>query len=426
MTARPALTVEGGSALTGTAEVPGDKSISHRALLIAALADAPSRVQNLSPGEDLKATIRLIESMGSRVGEDRDGWTVVPGPVPIDEPRSVNCGNSGTTMRLGAGVLAHSARECTLWGDDSLSARPMDRVLEPLIRMGARASSAAGKPPIVIQGGALRGIEFSPPVASAQVKGAVVFAALGAEGETVVRERVPTRAHTEEMLAGAGADVAVSDGKIRVRRSAPGPIDLRVPGDPSAAAFWVAAASVVPGSRVRVQRVYGGTGRTAFLDVLTRMGAQLRIEEREANLLDIEVEFSELRGTAISDPEEIAAAIDELPAMAVAAAFARGTTTIKGAQELRVKESDRLSAIAAGLTAMGALVEETPDGLTIEGAGPRGLRGAAVDSRGDHRIAMALAMAGCGAEGTTTVEGWEAVAVSDPAFEEQLHRLRSG
>ena len=420
------LTVEGGASLNGTAAVPGDKSISHRALLIAALADAPSRVRNLSPGEDVKATTRFVEALGSEVVGEAGGCRIVPGARRNGAARAVDCGNSGTTMRLGSGVLAREAHTSLLWGDASLSTRPMARVLDPLTSMGAQAWSVQGHPPLVIQGGDLRGIDFTPPVASAQVKGAVLFAALGAQGDTVVREAVGTRAHTEEMLAAAGADVLVSAGSVRVRPSRPGPIDLRVPGDPSAAAFWLVAASVLPGSAARVEGIYRGPGRGGFLEILLRMGARLRVDERAPGLVDIEAEFAELRGTTIDDPTEIAASIDELPALAVAAAFARGATRIGGAQELRHKESDRLSALFAGLSAMGVDVEETPDGLVIEGAGPRGLRGATVDGRGDHRIAMALAVAGCGAQGSTTVQGWDAVAVSDPAFEEQLQRLRAG
>ena len=419
-----AFAVEGGHPLRGDAEVPGDKSISHRALLIAALAEAPSRVENLSPGEDVKATIRLVEALGCRAVRQDGGWAVVPGARRGGPARSIDCGNSGTTMRLGAGLLAQAGRTSLLCGDASLSSRPMRRVLDPLARMGTRAWSVDGHAPIVIEAGTLRGIDFTPPVASAQVKGAVLFAALGAQGETVVREAVATRAHTEEMLAAAGADVSASDGVVRIGPSVPKAIDLRVPGDPSAAAFWMVAASVVPGSSVGVRGIYRGPGRAGFLDVLTRMGADLRVEDRGRNLVDVEVEAGELRATTIDDPTEVAGAIDELPALAVAAAFATGVTTIAGAQELRLKESDRLGALAEGLTAMGAAVEETADGLVIEGSGPRGLQGARVHARGDHRIAMAFAIAGCGASGTTTVDGWESVSVSDPGFEDQLRRLR--
>ena len=425
MTARAkSFRIDGGAALKGTARVPGDKSISHRAVLIAALADAPSLIRNLSPGEDVKATVRLIEALGCEVTGGAQGWTIVPKARRDGAAVSINCGNSGTTMRLGSGFLARSPRTSMLWGDASLSSRPMARVLDPLASMGAIAWSVDGHPPIVIQGGRLQGIDFTSPVASAQVKGAVLFAALGAEGETTLREPVATRAHTEEMLSAAGADVSVSGQTIRVRPSAPGALDLRVPGDPSAAAFWMVAALITPGSTARIEGIYRGPGREGVLDILGRMGAELRVEETGPNLVDIAVESAELRGTTISDPGEIAGAIDELPAVAVAAAFATGTTTIAGAQELRLKESDRVSALVAALGRMGATAEETPDGLVIEGAGPRGLRGATVDARGDHRIAMALAVAGCAATGTTTVESWDSVAVSDPAFEEQLRKMR--
>jgi len=417
--------IEGGTSLRGTASVPGDKSISHRALLIAALAEQRSRFRNLSHGEDVRSTRGLIEKLGARVTEDETEVIVDPGHSPGGEARSINCGNSGTTMRLGAGVLTRAGGVSTLWGDASLSARPMARVLEPLCSMGASARSTDGHAPIVIEGGDLHGIDFTAPVASAQVKGAVLFAALGAEGATTVREVVATRAHTEEMLLQAGADVTIAEGYVLIRPSSLGPLDLDIPGDPSAAAFWVVAASIVPGSQVRIERLYRGPGRGGFIDILLRMGADLSITERGPNLVDIEARSAELRGTEVCDPGEIAATVDELPAIAVAAAFAAGTTVIRGAGELRVKESDRLSAIHDGLTALGAEVEQTADGLVIEGAGPAGLAGGNVDAGGDHRIAMAMAVAGLAARHTTEIAGWDSVRISDPGFERQIGRLRA-
>lgn len=419
------MDIEGGTPLRGTVQLPGDKSISHRALLIAALAKQRSHIRNISPGEDVTATRRFIEALGSEVDGDPRETVVIPGLPHGGEALSIDCGNSGTTMRLGAGILARTGRTTMLCGDASLSARPMARVLEPLCSMGAQAWSVDGHPPIVLQPARLHGIDFAPPVASAQVKGAVLLAALGAEGETVIRERVPTRAHTEEMLRVAGIDVAIEAGRVRLRPGTPEALDLTVPGDPSAAAFWVVAASVVPGSRLRVEGMYRGPGRGGFLDVLARMGADVKVTEQGPNLIDVEVGSADLKGTDVSDAAEIAAAVDEVPAIAVAAACATGTTVIAGAQELRLKESDRLTALRDGLGAMGVGVEETPDGLVIEGVGPEGLVGARVDSRRDHRIAMAMAVAGLAARGATRIEGWDSVAVSDPSFEAQLAKLRA-
>ena len=419
------IAVEGGAPLRGVVRLPGDKSISHRALLIAALAANPSRLRNLSPGQDVGATRRLVEAFGAQLSSDGIEVKVEPRLRDGGRARSIDCGNSGTTMRLGAGFVAKASRTTMFFGDASLSSRPMARVLEPLCSMGASAWSIDGHAPIVVQGGALRGIDFTPSVASAQVKGAVILAALGAEGQTTVREPVQTRAHTEEMLRDAGADVTIAHGSIRIGPSSPHSLDLVIPGDPSAAAFWAVAASITPGSELRIEGLYRGPGRGGFLDVLARMGADVDIVERGPNLVDLEVRATELEATDVGDAAEIASAVDELPALAVAAAFARGTTVIKGAQELRVKESDRLAALRNGLAALGATVEEASDGLLIEGVGPRGLTGGSVDAAGDHRIAMAMAVAGCAARGETRIDGWNSVQISDPGFEEQLLRLRA-
>ena len=419
------IVVEGGRPLSGVARVPGDKSISHRAFLIAARAGERSRLRNLSPGRDVAATRRLIEELGARVSDDGSEVVVEPDISHGGQAHIVDCGNSGTTMRLGAGFVAGASRTSLLYGDASLSKRPMGRVLDPLCSMGASAWSLDGHAPIVIQGGELRGVELTPTAASAQVKGAVLLAALRADGETTVRELIPTRAHTEEMLRDAGADVEIGNGYVRVRRSRPKAVDMEIPGDPSAAAFWVVAASVTEGSQLRIEGVYRGPGRTGYLDVLARMGADIEVIETGPNRVDLAIRAGELRATDVVDPAEIASSIDELPAIAVAAAFARGTTVIKGAQELRLKESDRLRALRDGLVALGTKVDETPDGLLIEGRGPRGLVGGAVDASGDHRIAMAFAVAGCGARGATRITGWDSVAISDPGFEEQLAGVRA-
>lgn len=413
--------VEGGHPLRGRLRVPGDKSISHRALLLGALAEGTSVVRGLSAGDDVGRTAAAVQALGAGVEGDK----VTGGRSRLHAPdRPLDAGNSGTTMRLLAGLCAPFPWRTVLVGDESVSRRPMDRVAQPLRRMGAVVDGADGGrlPPLVVEGGRLRGIDYELPVASAQVKGAVLLAGLGAEGETVVREPVRTRAHTEEMLAACGADVEVKgDGLVvRVRASDLTPFELEVPGDPSQAAFWVVAGCVVPGSDVVVEGVYVGPARSGFLDVLRRMGADVEVVARDSTTADLRARSSALRGTKVA-AEEVPGLVDEVPALAVAAAVADGTTTFSGAGELRLKETDRIAALATELARLGARVEAFPDGLAVTG-GAR-LRGGPVSSHGDHRMAMALAVAGLAAESTTTVEGWEAVATSYPSFEADLRLL---
>jgi 3-phosphoshikimate 1-carboxyvinyltransferase len=416
------LRVTGGRPLRGRVRVPGDKSISHRALLLAALADGTSTVRGLSDGEDVARTRAAIERIGAAVDGDR----ISGGPERLHEPDGViDAGNSGTTLRLLAGVAAGFDWLTVLTGDASLRGRPMGRVADPLRQMGASVDGRDGGrlPPLVVRGGGLKGIDYELPVASAQVKGAVLLAGLSAEGETVVRERVRTRTHTEDLLARAGADVLVEDGGLtsRVRASRPlRPFTLNVPGDPSQAAFWVVAACLVPGSDVVVDDVYVGPARAAFLDVLRRMGADVDVvaDGREVRARA----GGRLHGTEIGG-DEIPSLVDEIPVLAVAAACAEGTTVVRDAGELRVKESDRIAALATQLASLGAGVEARPDGLVIRGR-PGGLRGGHVHSGGDHRMAMALAVAALASpDGETVVDGWEAVATSYPAFERDLAAL---
>ncbi|MBA3655680.1 MAG: 3-phosphoshikimate 1-carboxyvinyltransferase, partial [Actinobacteria bacterium] len=375
--------VQGGGPVRGTFRVPGDKSISHRALLLAAQAHGTSRIRGLSNGEDVRRTAAIVQAMGAVI----EGEQITGGA--LHEPDHVlDVGNSGTTIRLLAGYCAALPWLTVLQGDASIAARPMDRVAEPLRSMGARIDGRAdGRlTPLVIRGGGLHGIEYSPPMASAQVKSALLLAGLGADGETVVRERVATRAHTEEMLAMAGADVRVDDGgrTIRVRRSRLQPFELRVPGDPSQAAFWAVAGLVVAGSDLAVENIYAGPARTGFVDVLRRMGGAVELEPtgvatHEARLRS---RASTLQGTTI-DGNEIPS-LDEVPVLAVAAALAAGETVIHNAAELRVKESDRIKTVTEGLSRMGADIEATSDGMVIRG--PARLVGATVDSYGDHRV----------------------------------------
>lgn len=406
--------------LRGRVRVPGDKSISHRALLLAALAEGTSVVHGLSTGDDVARTRSAVLALGATV----EGERIIGGRSTLHEPGDVvDVANSGTTMRLLAGVCATVPGLTVLTGDASIRRRPMDRVVSPLRRMGAVIDGRDGGrlPPLAVRGGELKGIEYDLPVASAQVKAAVLLAGLAAEGETVVHERARTRTHTEEMLAACGADITVEDGGLttRVRPSALRPFDLTVPGDPSQAAFWLVAACLVPGSDVIVDGVYTGPARVGFVDVLERMGAFV---DRSPGHLRVTY-GGPLRATQITG-DEVPGLIDEIPVLAVAAAGAEGTTEIRGAAELRVKESDRIATVAEQLARMGAGIEPLPDGLTVHGR-PGGLRPATVASRGDHRLAMALAVAGLAATppGETVIEGWDAVATSYPRFAADLGEL---
>ena len=411
------LAVTGGRPLRGRITVPGDKSISHRALILAALAEGTSAVRGLSDGDDVARTRAAVEAMGVTV----DGDKVTGGRSRLHEPTDVlDMGNSGTGVRLLAGLCAGLPWLTVLTGDESVRRRPMSRVAEPLRAMGATVDGRddGQLPPLTVRGGSLRGLDYDLPVASAQVKSAVLLAGLSATGETVVRQPVVTRAHTEEMLTACGADVQVSaDGLVvRLRPSRLQPFELDVPGDPSQAAFWIVAACIVPGSDIVVEDVYTGPARAGFLDVLRRMGADIAVEEG-----GIRARYSpELRGTDVQGAE-VADVIDEIPVLAMAAAVAVGQTRFADAGELRVKESDRIAGIADALSALGAGVETADDGLAVQG--PARLHGGRADSHGDHRIAMALAVAGLAAEGTTTVDGWEAVATSYPGFETDMERL---
>ncbi len=418
------LAVAGPVPVRGRVRVPGDKSISHRALLLAALADGTSTVTGLSSGEDVAHTRDAIAALGAEVVVGADGAVRVTGGTLRAPEAVVDVGNSGTGLRLLMGVCAALDGATRFDGDDSIRRRPMDRVAVPLRRMGATIEGTGDRctAPLTVHGGAVTAIDYELPVASAQVKGAVLLAGLAADGETVVRERLETRAHTEELLAAFGADVRVERGgdatsSVHLR---PGPLtaaDVAVPGDPSQAAFWVVAACLVPGSDVTVEGVYVGPARNGFLDVLARMGADLEVDEATG---DVRARYAELRGTEVA-PEEIPGLVDEVPILAVAAAVAEGPTRFLGAGELRVKESDRLATVASELGALGARVEALPDELVVAGGGR--LQPGRVTSHGDHRIAMAGAIAALAAEGETEVEGWEVVATSYPGFEADLETL---
>ena len=424
------MRIEGGSPLRGSVRPPGDKSISHRALILSALAEGESQIFGLSDGEDVARTAGALSAMGADINLLADlgspeAEVRVIGRHLSEPAEPLYLGNSGTSMRLLAGVCAAHPMNAILDGDESLRSRPMERVAEPLSFMGATVKAASNAPqpltaPIAITGGNLSGIDYTLPVASAQVKGAVLLAGLKARGETVVREFLPSRAHTEEMLAECGADIEVIRGgefhqTTELRPSRLQPHVWRIPADPSQAAFWIVAALCTPDSEVVVENIYLGPGREGFVDVLLRMGGRVEFAPRDSSEASIKAQTSSLTATDIS-PDEVPRLIDEIPVLAIAAAHAEGVTRFHGVAELRTKESDRVIAICAMLQALGGQAEADGDTLAVQGTG--GLRPGQVDAAGDHRIAMSAAVAAmampAGAE--VAISGWEAVATSYPRF----------
>ena len=408
-------------------KVPADKSMSHRAAILAALTDGPCLIRNYLAGEDCLGTLRVLQQLGVRMEEQGTGnWLVHGVSGKFRKPEGdLDCGNSGTTMRLMSGLLAAQPFRSRLTGDASLSKRPMRRIMEPLGLMGAGLSTegADGRPPLVVEGTAgLRAIEYLLPVPSAQVKSAVLLAGLLAKGKTTVIQPVQTRDHTERMLEHFGVPVEKHGDRISVQGGVlPQTRDFDVPGDISSAAFWLVAAAAKPGCHLTIEGLGLNPTRIGILKVLERMGARIGVKEQKSGSGEpfgtVEVEGGELRGTTI-EGAEIPNVIDEIPVLAVAAALAKGTTVIKDAAELRVKESDRLAVVAHHLKAMGADVEELPDGMVIRGGHP--LHGAHLESHGDHRIAMAFAIAGLFATGETVITGTECVETSYPGFAGQL------
>ncbi|MDI6709500.1 MAG: 3-phosphoshikimate 1-carboxyvinyltransferase [Thermoanaerobacterales bacterium] len=410
--------------LRGTIEVPGDKSISHRSAILGALAKGDTTITNFLPGADCLATLACLRALGVAIeGPDRANRVTVHGhgPESLVEPEDVlNAVNSGTTFRLLAGVLAGSPFFSVLTGDASLRRRPMARIVRPLSEMGAAIHGRQNDrlPPLAIRGGRLQGIDHTLPVASAQVKSAILLAGLFAHGTTSVTEPAPSRDHTERMLAGFGADIQ-KEGLTTVIR--PGPSlsgrEIKVPGDISSAAFWLVAATLVPESDILIREVGINPTRDGIIKVLQRMGANLEVIPRDPAasepVADLHVTSARLRGVEIGG-DLIPSLIDEIPVLALAAALAKGRTVIRGAAELKVKESNRLATTAAELRRFGARVEERPDGLVIEGV-PQ-LHGAAARSHGDHRIAMTVLIAGLAARGTTTLDDAACIDVSFPGF----------
>ncbi len=416
--------------MRGALRVPGDKSISHRALLVGAVSEGETLVRGFGRSLDTESTLAAVRSLGAAVVEDEPDALRIAG-VGLDglrEPDApIDCGNAGTLARLLPGLLAgQSGRRFELTGDDSLRSRPMDRVAEPLSVMGALVETSDGRLPLTIEGRTLRGIEHEPPVASAQVKSCVLLAGLLAEGKTTVMEPVPTRDHTERMLRAAGARLARRGSRISVERAERlelGEVD--VPGDLSAAAPFIVAATLLPGSELIIQGVGVNPTRTGLLDALERMGARISVFNRRSQsgepVADLEITHAELVATEIV-ASEVPRMIDELPLFALAASMARGPSRVRGAAELRAKESDRIDTVATALRSIGARVAPTADGFTVRGV-PTRPRGGAVASAGDHRLAMLAAVAGLVSQGGVRIEGAEAAAVSFPGFYELLEPL---
>ena len=428
-------TVHGSARLDATVIPPGDKSISHRAALLNAISDGQARVANFCVGDDRTSMLGCLRGLGVEISESvEEGIETFTirgrGLDGLAEPSDyLYSGNSGTTMRLVSGLLAAQSFFSVITGDSSLRGRPMKRILTPLSMMGAQVMGRGGGSlaPLAFDGGDLHGIEYEMPVASAQLKSCILIAGLFAEGETSVIQPAESRDHTERMMASMGADVEQDGMKLTVRPpSRLASLDIQVPCDISGAAFWLVAGAAHPNARITVQGVGINPSRTGVLDVLREMGANIRMEnvQEKGNepSADLVVESSDLRGVEISG-DIIPRVIDELPVLAVAASQATGQTIIRDAAELRVKESDRISATAVGLNALGAKIRETEDGMMIEGGSK--LAGAEVESHGDHRIAMSMAVAGLIADGATTIGESEAADVSYPTFWGELDDART-
>lgn len=424
--------VKGSSILRGEITPPGDKSISHRVLILNSIARGRARIENLAPGDDVCATMSCLRALGVEITEE--GGTLIisgVGRAGFREPTDVlQAGNSATTMRLLAGLLAAQPFLSIVTGDESLRARPMGRLIHPLRLMGAeiwgRGSDSLA--PLAIKGNKLKGIDYHLPVASAQIKSAILIAALFARGNTTVVEPAPSRDHTEHILMTMGVKLQREGTRIKITPAAPSaPSDVRVPGDISAAACWLVAGAIHPNAQIKVMNTGINPTRSGIIDVLVQMGARLGVERvrRESGELvaDLAIESSDLVATQIGG-SLIPRLIDELPLIALAGSFARGTTTIVDAQELRVKESDRIATTVRELSRLGVDIEEMPDGMVIHGGG--GLAGGECASHHDHRLAMTLGIAALVARGETVINNAEVVAMSYPNFWQDLERLTSG
>jgi 3-phosphoshikimate 1-carboxyvinyltransferase len=420
------MKIEPAAALVGHIAVPGDKSISHRALMIGAVGEGETLIRHFGRSADTEATMSALRELGATVHEDDVDTIRVEGLGlrGLREPGGpIDCANSGTTLRLLAGLLAGQSGRFELTGDDSLRRRPADRIAQPLAEMGARVETADGRPPLFIEGGELHGIRYELPVASAQVKSCLLHAGLYASGRTTVIEPLPTRDHTEIMLAAAGAPVTRRPGRVSVgpaERLRLGEVD--VPGDFSAAAPFIVAATLLPGSELTIYDVGLNPRRMGLLDVLERMGARITVFHRHRSrgepVGDLEVRSAELVATIVH-AEEVPRMVDELPLFALAAAGARGESKVEGARELRVKETDRIETVTTSLRALGIRITASDDGFGVRGV-PSRPRGGGMSSDGDHRIAMLGAVAGLVSRDGVAVKDAEAVAVSFPGFFELL------
>lgn len=420
--------------LTGTISVPGDKSITHRAIMLSALANGETRITGYCPGEDCLNTARAFQAMGIQIEESPASLHVYgKGQWGLTEPENpINCGNSGTGIRLLTGLLAGQDFFTVLTGDDSIRRRPMGRVVKPIRTMGATISGRKGGElaPLAVTGSRLHGITYVSPVASAQVKSALLLAALSAEGLTRITEPWQSRDHTERMFKFLGIPLRQNGTTVEVEGrpstgwSSKG--ELHIPGDLSSAAFFLVGASIIPGSDVTIINVGINPTRTGVLDVLTDMGADIQLhnahEQAGEPVADLRIRASRLHGLRIGR-ERIPHTIDEFPILCVAAATAEGETVISGAEELRLKESDRIAAMATELKKMGVSIEETPDGLIIHGTAGRTLRGASCTSYGDHRVAMSLAMAGLMADAPTHIDNTDCIETSFPGFNAKRLKL---
>ncbi|MSO83410.1 MAG: 3-phosphoshikimate 1-carboxyvinyltransferase [Acidobacteria bacterium] len=428
--------VEPARRVRGRVRPPGDKSISHRYAMLAAIADGASTIHGYSTGADCASTLRCLRGLGVQIHEDDRGpgagleiRVSGRGIRGLSAPATIlDAGNSGSTMRMLSGILAAHPFRASITGDDSLRNRPMRRVIVPLERMGARFSSDADRPPLTIEGSShLTAIDFEPEVPSAQVKSAVLLAGLHADGVTRVREPLQTRDHTERALQAFGAGVRqASDGVSVAGGQRLRGCELAVPGDLSSAVFWMVAASALPGSEVTIEQVGLNPTRAYILNILRRLGAHIDVEETRSGDAGEPVGTIVVRHGALLDtqiaPHEVPGVIDELPALAALATHG-GALLVTGAQELRVKESDRISALVDGFRRMGADIEEQPDGFQVRAT--RRLRGGEVDAHNDHRLAMAFAIAALGASGPTTIHDAGAAAVSYPEFFSVLESLRA-
>ena len=424
--------VRAARALEGEVYPPGDKSISHRAVILNSIAQGNARVSNFSQAGDCLATVSCLRALGVEIESGEVGELFVRGvgKEGLKEAEDVlDAEDSATTMRILTGLLAAQQFLSVITGDESLRSRPMSRVIQPLRLMGARIWGRSGdsRAPLVIKGGQLHGIRYQLPVASAQLKSALLLAALFAKGDTIIKEPAPSRDHTERMLKSMGAGIEMAADTVALSPSRLNAVDLIIPGDISSAAFWLVAGAVHPQASIRLLNTGVNPTRSGILDVLRSMGADLMVQnERVLNgepIADLEVRSGALNGVEIGG-SFIPRLIDELPLIALAACLARGKTVIRDAQELRVKETDRISATVGELLKMGAKAEELPDGMVIYGGGK--LRGSSCDSHRDHRLAMMLGIAALIAEGETEIDNAEVADISYPAFWQDLEKLSSG